>query len=347
MNQSVTENRPQRLKVGWIEISSKKHGGFIYREEARQALSKEFDVELVSCEPKYLKDFKYLKMLEAFFNVFKLKGEKDIWIRDYFPALMMRTKKTKGINIVMVHHIDIEGLPKISIPIFRVLTKIFFHNLWNADAIITRAEIWRKHFSDLGYKNVYKIYGGSDLEKFKFSEQEISDFKKANNLLGKPVIYIGNRQKAKGVLETYEALKDLEVHLVTTGVKDVELPAPHFDLSYRDYLKLLTASSVVITMSTFKEGWCRTAHEAMLCRTPVIGSGLGGMKELLEGGNQIICTDFPNLKSEVDNLLNNPQKREDLGKKGYDFVKQFTLEKFGEDWRNTIKNILQKNGKNA
>ena len=45
---------------------------------------------------------------------------------------------------------------------------------------------------------------------------------------------------------------------------------------------LLQAASVAVTMSKFNEGWCRTAHEAMLCKTPVVGSGMGGMGELLE-----------------------------------------------------------------
>lgn len=331
----------KRPKVGWIEISTKKYGGFIYRQQARDVLTKNFNVELVSCEPKYLKRFRYLKMLEAFWNVFKLSGDKNVWIRDYFPALMMRIKKTKGKNVVMIHHIDISGLPLISRPVFYLLTKFFYHNLKNADAIITRAEIWRKHFVDKGYKNVYKIYGGSEIEKFNIPEQEIIEFKKKNDLEGKSIIYIGNCQKAKGVVETYNALKDLDAYLVTTGQKDVEIPAKHFDLSYGDYLKMLKASSIVVTMSKFKEGWCRTAHEAMLCKTPVIGSGTGGMEELLLGGEQIICSDFTYLKEKVKNLLENPIERKLLGEKGYNFVKVFTMERFEKEWTDVINKILK------
>ena len=331
----------KKPKVRWIEISTKKYGGFIYRQEARDALSKEFDIELVSCEPKYFKNLKYLKLFEAFFYVFKLKGESDIWIRDYFPALMMRTKKTKGKNIVMVHHIDVSGLPLISRPLFHILTKLFYRNLKNADAIITRAKVWQDHFLSLGYKNVYKIYGASDLAKFNISEEEVTDFKKRHNLEQKPIIYIGNCQKAKGVVQTYDALKDLDVHLVTTGQKDVNIPAKHFNLSYSDYLRLLKASSIVVTMSKFKEGWCRTAHEAMLVGSPVIGSGTGGMKELLLGGEQIICTSFTELKEKVNSLLKNPEQRNAFGQKGYSFVKQFTLERFDKEWRETINKILK------
>lgn len=337
MNQSGLK----KPNIGWIEVSSKKYGGFVYRQHARDALAKDFEVELVSCEPKYLKKFRYLKMLEAFWNVFNLRGGKDIWIRDYFPALMMRTNKTKGKNIVMIHHIDVSGLPLISRPVFWVLTKILYFNLKNADAIITRAEVWRKHFEDRGYKNVYKIYGGFDAEKFDISEQDVSEFKKKAGLEGKPIIYIGNCQKAKGVIQTYEALKDLDVFLVTTGQKDVQIPAKHFDLTYQDYLKLLKASDVVVTMSKFKEGWCRTAHEAMMCKVPVVGSGSGGMKELLLGGGQIVCTNFGELNEKVRDLLNDQEKRKALGEEGHGFVKNFTMERFNQEWAETINKIIK------
>jgi glycosyltransferase involved in cell wall biosynthesis len=115
----------------------------------------------------------------------------------------------------------------------------------------------------------------------------------------------------------------------------VKISAPNLNLSYGEYLLLLKSSSVVITMSTFKEGWNRTAHEAMLCKTPVVGSGLGGMQELLDGGGQIICEDFSQLREKVLYVLDHPE----IGEKGYEFAKQFTIERFNEAWLNLIKNI--------
>ena len=133
------------------------------------------------------------------------------------------------------------------------------------------------------------------------------EFKRRFSSEEKPILYLGNCQRIKGVVEAYEQLKDLKVHLVTSGRKEVDLPILNLNLDYRDYLLLLKSSSVVITMSKFKEGWNRTAHEAMLCKTPVIGSGLGGMKELLEGGNQIICENFSDLKERVSYVLDHPE----------------------------------------
>ena len=131
------------------------------------------------------------------------------------------------------------------------------------------------------------------------------------------------------------SLKDMEVHLVTSGRKEVDLPILNLNLDYRDYLLLLKSSSVVITMSKFKEGWNRTAHEAMLCKTPVIGSGLGGMRELLEGGNQIICEDFSDLKEQVSYALDHPE----MGEKGFEFARQFTVERFNDEWVRLIERV--------
>jgi len=94
-----------------------------------------------------------------------------------------------------------------------------------------------------------------------------------------------------------------------------------------------------LTMSKFKEGWCRTAHEAMLCKTPVIGSGLGGMRELLKGGGQSICENSRGLKNQVEFLLLNPRKAAIIGQGGCNFAKNFTKEKFNKDWINLINKI--------
>ena len=83
-----------------------------------------------------------------------------------------------------------------------------------------------------------------------------------------------------------------------------------------------------------------TAHEAMLLKTPVVGSGMGGMKELLKGGKQIICTDFKELKNKVEYLLNNSEERKKIGEMGYNYAKNFTIDGFKKEWLDLINKIL-------
>jgi len=324
------------MKIGWIEISKKRYGGSIYDEMVRKVLSKNFDFELISIDAKYLKRIRYLRIPQALMYLCNLKGKRDLWIRNFFSTITFPIDKTNGKNLAIVYHIDFSTLPLVSRPVFIFLGKIFYQNLKKVDVIVTISEYWKRHFLDKGYKNVYKIYCGFDLSLFDITEQEVTEFKRKYNLLGKPIIYLGNCQKGKGVVEAYQALNNLDVFLVTSGRPQVKIPAINLDLKHRDYLCLLKASSVVITMSKFKEGWCRTAHEAMLLRTPVIGSGFGGMKELLEGGGQIVCPDFRELKDKVNFVLQNPK----IGETGYNFAKKFTIDRFEKEWIDLIKKIV-------
>jgi glycosyltransferase involved in cell wall biosynthesis len=218
-----------------------------------------------------------------------------------------------------------------------MLERMFYHHLKKVDAIVTISKYWQNHFLERGYPKVYLIYNAFDTDQFRFEAEQILEFKKKFRLDRKPIVYLGNCQRIKGVVEAYGHLKDMEVTLVTSGRREVNIPALNLDLNYKEYLLLLKASSGVITMSKFKEGWNRTAHEAMLCKTPVIGSGLGGMRELLEGGGQIICEGLDDLKERVCYALEHPE----LGEVGYGFAKQFTIKRFEEEWLNLIERVYE------
>jgi len=328
------------MKIGWIEISQKKYGGNVYNEEARKALSNVSNVELILCEAKAFKTIRYLKIPESLFYLSRLKGKKDLWIRDFYSTLTLPLDKTEGKNIVVIHQDDFSSFSLLAQPLFKIMQKIFYKNLKKVDTIITVSEYWNKYFLEKGYRRVHKIYNAFDLDDYKISDEEVEKFKKEKNLLGSPIIYLGNCQKIKGVVEAYKALKGIKAHLVTSGIRQVRLPVPNFGPDFKEYLTLLKASSVVLTMSKMKEGWCRTAHEAMLLKTPVIGSGQGGMEELLRGGKQIICGDFKELREKVEYLLNNPDLRKKTGEDGYNFAKNFTLERFEKEWFGLTKKII-------
>lgn len=319
-------------EIGLFTIFSKRSGGNIYKEQIKNSLSSYFNIEYVNLEGVYFKN-KYLKAIESFIKLLFLKDKKDLWIRDFYSTVTLHKKNTKGKNLSLIFHIDFSGFPLISRLPFFIIEKLFFYRqLKKIDAIVTISEYWKNYFIKKGYKNVYKIYCGFDLNNFNVTKEEVLEFKLKYKLEGKPIIYLGNCQKPKGVVDSYRALKDLSAHFVTSGRQRVKIPALNIDADYREYLKLLKASTIVITMSKFKEGWCMTAHEAMLCKTPVIGSGNGGMEELLKEGGQIICIDFKELKKKVEYLLNNSEERVKIGKMGYNYAKDFTSERFKKEW---------------
>lgn len=331
MNNDQTDNTNKKIDIGWVEVSAKVYRSNIYELEARNILAKKFNLELVLFQSRYFKN-RYFKFLESLYYLSKLSGKKDIWILGPHAVILLNKKKTQGKNLALVYHID-----SLRSPLVFLINKLFYWRLKEVDAVVTMSEYWKNHFLDKGYKNVYKIYCGFDIKEFDITEEEVLEFKKNYGLEGKPIIYLGNCHKVKGVVDSYKALEGLNAYLVTSSRRQADVPTLNFDLNRKDYLILLKASSVVITMSKFKEGWSITTHEAMLCKTPVIGSGEGGMRELLEGGKQIVCKNIIELRKKVEYLLAHPEIREKMGEDGYVFAKEFTLEKFEKNWLNLIK----------
>jgi len=324
----------RQIKIGWLGRYSRKvsslYGGKAYEKQLLNFLN-DSGYEVEEIYPHSNRGNEMLRWAEELYRLSKLKVSKDIFIRDFYSSAVMG--KTSGRNVSIIHHVD--SSQKKHPFLNRLLEKKFYMNLHKIDTIVTVSEYWKRHFEGMGHGDVRVVYNGFDLKDFEIHEDEVERFKKKYGLNGKPIIYLGNCQPGKGVVEAYRELKDRDrdAFLVTSGEEEVKIPAMNLNLDYKEYLILLKASSVVIAMSKFQEGWNRTVHEAMLCKTPVIGSGLGGMMELLEGGRQLICEDISELSYLVDVAMEN---REELGEKGYEFAKNFTVERFEDGWEKVL-----------
>ena len=322
----------REMKIGWVEVLKKAYGETMYTGMAQSALSELHQVEIINVGLDHFRGYLYPKILS---RLCRIAGEKDLWIRNFDSVITLPFDRTKGKNIAMIFHIDHSFQPAYFKPCFAILEGIFYRHLKRVDAIVTISKYWQNHFLERNFDRVYLIYNGYDMAPFRFEAGEIEAFKERWGLNAKPIVYLGNCQRIKGVVEACEKLKDLDVHLVTSGRKEVDIPAVNLSLDYRDYLRLLRSSSVVVTMSRFREGWNRTAHEAMLCKTPVIGSGLGGMRELLEGGGQVACEDLNDLREHVAYALDHPE----TGENGFEFARQFTVERFNSEWVRLVERV--------
>lgn len=233
-------------------------------------------------------------------------------------------------HIVIVHHMDFRGNRFEAA--YRLLLPRLESRLRRAAAIVVVSQHWNDYFRRRGFENVSTIYNAFAMGDFEFSDAEVEEFRRRHGLTGKPIVYLGNAGSLKGSSAAFERLRGIDAHFVTSGSRGEQSPVRHLALGYRDYLQLLRAASAVITMSRFQEGWTRTAHEAMLCRTPVVGSGEGGMRELLEGGRQIVCPDFAGLREAVSRVLNDSELRERMGADGYRYASRFTEAHFADQW---------------
>ena len=312
-------------------LDRRANGGNAYDFHAMLSLSRAFDFRLdrLSARREGESALKYWWRLQGH------RPTADVVIKE--PALIGLGRLGKSpVEVGIIHHISFDLQSK------SAGHRLFFSNLRRRlpqmDAVVTVSDYWRRELEAIGCRRVEVIYNSFDLAEFDITESEVRDFRISHELSSdRPLVYIGNGGAQKGVYEVYEALKDEGYTLVTTGPAKPDLPVRWFNLERADYLRLLTACDVVISMSRLTEGWCRVVHEAMLCGTPVIGSGSGGMRELLEGGRQIVLPSSARLRDVVRQVVG---RREEMGGPGRSFVQRFDMEYFGEAWTGLAEALL-------
>ncbi len=323
------------MKVLRIRTSYKNYGGNMYEDAIVECLKKagvpvEEDIPL----SKKINN-KFIQMFFYFYKLFSLKHKSnkfDYTIRALETSLFL-SSKTK--NIVVAHHFDtsysniFSKLIQYSSYIYLLLNKNKVHRL------VVVSKYWKSFFEKKGFSNIEIIYNAFDIEKYKRSKLDIENFKKKFGLDKKKIlVYIGNPQLKKGTKEVFNILSKYDKYLlITSGVKEIDLDTYHLELTHDDYITMLHSVDVVILNSKFKEGWNRVAHEALLCKTPVIGSGKGGMEELLKGAKQEFIDDINILPEKIDIVLSN---YDTYVKNGYEWARKFTFEKFCEDWKKVL-----------
>lgn len=307
------------MKVVKIDINDKIYGGRVYENEMIHLLEGEVKFERVFIMKHNIRIFNIFRLLFLF-----------IRYKFFYNGVLLLTNSTtffaglRSKNIVVIHHID-SHFSWSPVHTYEHFCNLYLYNFtFRFDTVVVVAEIWRQKMLERGFKNVVKIYNSFNPADYSFGNEEIRSFKEKYNLLDKPIVYLGNGRKGKGADKCYECLKDMNVHFVTSGGCDFDIPSTNLNLPFREYKLLLAASNVVLTMSEFSEGWNRTAHEAALCGTPVIGTGYGGMKELLEMSGNTIST-FSDLRANVESSLYKTVPANNQ-------IKSLNLEYFKREW---------------
>ena len=305
-------------------LSKEANGGNSYDFQAIQALKRGFRVNMdrdavrKSGENKYKYAFRMLRNVRV----------ADLVVKEA-SVIALSPIRVAPREIGLIHHIDEELMGK------SMKHKWFFSRLLKRlprlDAVITVSSYWQKRLTELGCRDVQVIYNSFDVQEFDISERDVQEFCQREQIpRDRPVLYIGGAGARKGATEVFDVLKDAGYFMVVTGPrKEIDIPVRWLNLQRKDYLCLLSACDIVMTMSTMPEGWNRVAHEAMLCGTPVIGSGIGGMRELLTGGQQQIVENLAELHPAVQKTL---AESTSLSQKARAFVNQFDLTYFNNRW---------------
>jgi hypothetical protein len=312
--------------IVYLVTSDKKSGGNVY-ERYLQDLNLEYEVLI----DKRIKN-KIKKLFYFFYSLYKVnKKEYGTIIRKSESVFFMNKAQN---NIVIFHHYY-PAPSNILVNLFqRLAHKNLLRNLDKIDTLVVVSQYWKEYFENIGFTHTKIIYNPFNIEEYlNFDSKKVEQFKLKYKLDKKPILYLGNPQKSKGTDKSYAALKDLDVHLITSGHGELKLPIQNLNLSFEEYILLLHASSLSILMTQIDEGWNRVAHESILCKTPVIGTGRAGMGELLEKSGQIFCRDFENLKELVKKSIDSNLE---VSGEALEYVKRFSLLKFYTEWKNIL-----------
>lgn len=233
----------------------------------------------------------------------------------------------------------------------RISRKVF--PCWG-DKVIAISEAVKEHLiKDFGVKeeDIRVIYNGIDINKFNraFGGAKLKmELKKSLGLGDGPVVGIVARLSGvKGHIYLIEAMEavlrqipDVQLLIVGEGRMEKKLAAKTLRLSMgksvvfissvADTTRILPIMDLFV-MPSLKEGLGLSLMEAMASGLTVIGSDIGGIKNLIQNGiNGLLIkpADVSGLSAALLELLKDPAKRAFLGNNARNFIKQnFSQEK--------------------
>jgi len=256
------------------------------------------------------------------------------WMMFIFP---------KKISIIAIsHHYDpscFKGLRSLYIK-FAHWFFIFQRN--RVSLVVSCSKYWSHFYKKKGFKNTITIHNGFDIEAMDgaLGAQSTSKVLKKYNLSSKKYIHLGSYGTAKGQKVAYKSLKGLGFKMIATTGSKVNLKSTPkgfklINASYSEYNILLKNAIAVVCMSEFKEGWCRVLHEGAIHGTAILGSGLGGMNELLKVGS-LSSSKSSTLLTDLKKRVKNEYQLNKLKK----LYRSFTLNKFYKAWIKCIDDVI-------
>ncbi|MDL2246504.1 glycosyltransferase family 4 protein [Methanobrevibacter sp. OttesenSCG-928-K11] len=261
----------------------------------------------------------------------KLVKEKDIDIihgHYLFPAGLAAVEVGNNENIptyVTAHGSDMFEMYKKQSFMRPIIKKV----LKKADVILAVSSALKDEIINTnvkGIKDKTRIYWNSvDIDKFKPNNDY--KFKKEMNLNDKPIVlFIGNIIKRKNVNSLIEAkklsktdynlvivgdgplLKSLKEKVAKENIKDVVFTGKRNDIED------IIPSCDLLVLPSYSESFGLVLIEALACSKPVIGSNVGGIKEIITDDVGLLVDPNNNkeISSKIDLILNDEKLKENF-----------------------------------
>ena len=302
------------------------------------------DVEVIQLHKKSGQDWGlYFRLLKTLFSL-----RPDIVHTRNLASLEMQalTLLLPGVKRVHGEHgrdiYDLDGTNK-KYNFIRKVLQPFIHRYI---AVSKDLESWLKETINVPDTKLRQIYNGVDSEKFHLGQQTKTDITPEGFLPNVPIIVgtVGRIAEVKNQKLLINAVKHLidkrpeleaSLRLVLVGdgplyssLKDYVTEAGLSGLVWlagdRDDVPELMQLMDIFVLPSLAEGISNTVLEAMATGLPVIATNVGGNPELIsegENGHLVNVGNGQELAEVIGTLVDNPDVRVEMGKKGMDRVK--------------------------
>jgi glycosyltransferase involved in cell wall biosynthesis len=327
-------------------------GGEKYIHEIWKQAKKDFDISLISGwknDPKLLPPGTYkIKMgKNKFLNYLKFYFQTKKYLKQIKPDLIFSTCvefPVKGKSIFTLCHFGHWlHLKKLTLK-EKIMRKIYTNQIKKFSKVVAISEATKQDMKTMNIKVHDLVYPGID-----------NDFKPIKNKNKKfTICYPARISPEKGqhiAINAIKQLKNVELHIVGF-VNDKNyfkkliklkkgLPVkiyPNVDSIKPFYQK----SDLILFPTLMFEGFGITAGEALACEKPLITSDFPAIREVADKHAIYVKPgDAKELAKAIENLIKNPKKRTELGKKGRIHIKKnFTWKKTYQQFKKIFKNEL-------
>lgn len=312
------------------------------REKRLQNFPCNKNLKLIQFNHPFINNKKFSNLLENYYMSFKYKRIKpDIFHPTYYK-MFINEKKLRSIKCPVVltvydliHELFIQGSNLVNTK--KAMIK-------RADKIICISENTKKdlvNFYSVDEEKVKVIYPASELK--------IQKTGSINTDTGyKYFLYVGSRAKYKNMDLLYTAFQRINskykhIKLLMVGKKLSKSEKTNLqNLDILEHIKLETniddehlsrlyKGSIALVFPTSYEGFGYPALEAMICGTVPIASDISSLPEILgDAGILFDNKSVDELTEKMFYLIQNPEYRDQLIKKGFERAKLF-------NWKNTVR----------
>lgn len=311
--------------------------------------------------PDTKKDKKFSSLWRLFFICSQIKKDKVELFHGLSGEIPIGLNKTGVKTVVTIHDLIFMRYPDLYSFFDRKIHYFKFkYAAKKADLIIAISEQTKKDivtYLDINPNKIKVIYQGcAPIFKEDIPIEFIENTRKKYKLPANFILNVGTIEIRKNVLSVIKAIKVIDTQLVIIGKKTTYFKEINSyilennlqnkiifleNVELKELASIYRMASVFIYPSIF-EGFGIPIIEALYSKTPVISSKGGCFKEA--GGENSIYIDALNiedLRIELNELLVNSEKRDEMKQKGFEFVQKFNDENIARNWIETYNQILR------